>query len=134
MRLFPGVRPADLGAHDGKLAPAPRTPSGVSSQADPAADPGHYVAPLPCRKDPAGAWARLVQLIDALPGTKIVSWTETYLHAECASRLLGFVDDMECLLDKKAGAIQVRSAARLGLSDLGVNRARIESLRSQLTG
>jgi len=132
MRLFPGTRPANLGARKGKLAPPPSTPNAVSSQADPVRDPGHAIAPLSCDGDPAGAWKRLIRLVDGLQGTKIVTRSEGYLHAECESRLLGFVDDLECLLDAKAGVIHVRSAARLGVSDLGVNRARVETLRAQL--
>ena len=132
MRIFPGFRPRDLGAREGRLKPAPRKPNGVASQADPATDAAHYIAPLRCNGDPTGTWSRLVRLVGTLPGAEIVSQRDGYLHAECSSRLLGFVDDLECLLDREADAIHVRSAARLGVRDLGVNRARIESLRTQL--
>ena len=54
-----------------------------------------------------------------------------YLHAETASKMLGFVDDNEFYLDRKARVIHVRAAARLGFSDLGANRARIEALRKR---
>ena len=132
MRLFPGVRPGNLGAKDGKLRPAPRTPNGVASQTDPATDAAHFIAPLACNNDPSGTWTRLTQAVRALPGTEIVTQTDGYLHAECSSKLLGFVDDLECLLDRGADVIHVRSAARLGIRDFGVNRARIEALRIQL--
>ena len=132
MRLFPGVRPGNLGAKCGKLKPAPRTPNGVASQADPATDAAHYIAPLACGGDPEGTWGRLVQRVGALPGVDIVTRTDGYLHAECSSKMLGFVDDLECLLDRGSDVIQVRSAARLGIRDFGVNRARIETLRAQL--
>jgi len=130
MRIFPGIRPGNLGAKDGRLRPAPRTPNAVSSQADPA-DATHYIAPLPCNGDPAGTWARLVERVGALPGAVIVTRTDGYLHAECSSSLLGFVDDLECLLDRAADVIHVRSGARLGIRDFGVNRARVESLRTR---
>lgn len=132
MRIFPGVRPDYLGAKDGKLARAPRSPNAVSSQADPATDAAHYVAPLACNGDAAGTWVRLVQHVRALPGAAIVTQSESYLYAECSSKLLGFVDDLECLLDGPADVIHVRSAARLGRRDFGVNRTRIETLRAQL--
>jgi uncharacterized protein (DUF1499 family) len=48
------------------------------------------------------------------------------------TRLMRFVDDAEFYLDEKAGVIHVRSASRLGSSDFGVNRARIESIRAKL--
>ena len=134
MRLFPGKRPATLGAKNGKLSPAPRIPNGVSSQADPATDATHYVAPLPCNGDPARTWKRLVDLVGALPGVSIVTKGNTYLHAECESRLLGFVDDLECVLDRRRDVIHVRSASRLGRRDFGVNLARVEKLRAQLGG
>jgi uncharacterized protein (DUF1499 family) len=132
MRLFPGVRPSNLGARDGKLKSAPRTPNGVASQTDPATDAAHYIAPLACNGDSEGTWARLVQLVGALPGVEIVTQSDGYLHAECSSKMLGFVDDLECLLVRAANVIHVRSAARLGRRDFGVNRARIEMLRTQL--
>ena len=132
MRLFPGVRPSNLGARDGKLKPAPRAPNAVASQADPATDAAHYIAPLACNRDPVATWARLARLVRALPGVEIVTQTDGYLHAECSSKMLGFVDDLECLLDRAADVIHVRSAARLGRRDFGVNRARIEELRTRL--
>ena len=41
------------------------------------------------------------------------------------------MDDVEFLLDKNANVIHVRSASRLGESDLGVNRTRIETIRAK---
>ena len=58
--------------------------------------------------------------------------TDDYLHAECRSALFGFVDDLELHLRASDGIIAVRSASRLGYGDLGVNRRRVESLRSAL--
>ena len=130
MRLFPGTRPTGLGAHDGLLAPPPRTPNGVSSQADPDHDPGHYVAPFALRG--GDAWKRLVAAVRALPRVEVITETAGYLHAECASKALGFVDDLELLLDRAGGVIHVRSASRLGIGDFGVNRDRVERLRARL--
>lgn len=67
-----------------------------------------------------------------VPRTKIVQTTEDYIRAESSSKLLGFVDDLEFYLPQDAKVIQVRSAARLGESDLGVNRRRIEQIRLAL--
>ena len=55
-----------------------------------------------------------------------------YLHAECQSALMGFVDDLELHAQPDAGRIDVRSASRLGYGDLGVNRRRVETLRANL--
>ena len=58
--------------------------------------------------------------------------TETTLHAEATSLVLHFVDDIDAILDVDAGLIHIRSASRMGHSDFGVNRKRIESLRLKL--
>ena len=50
------------------------------------------------------------------------------------SRWMRYVDDVEFWFDPVNMVIQVRSASRLGKGDLGVNRARIESLRATLNG
>lgn len=73
------------------------------------------------------------ELIAAQPGASIVSRSERYLHATFKTRFLGFTDDLELLLDD-ANVLQVRSASRLGKSDLGVNRKRIETLRAAASG
>ena len=91
-----------------------------------------YIAPFPCNGDTKRTWSRLVELVRALPGAEIETQTSSYLYAQCSSKLLGFVDDLECLLDRKRDVIHVRSAARLGRRDFGVNAARVEKLRAQL--
>jgi uncharacterized protein (DUF1499 family) len=70
--------------------------------------------------------------IAALPRTRIISVSDDYLHAECRSAVFSFVDDLELHLRPEQGLIAVRSAARLGYYDFGVNRKRIEVLRSTL--
>jgi uncharacterized protein (DUF1499 family) len=67
-----------------------------------------------------------------MPGARIVEEQPDYLYAEFETRWLKFVDDVEFLLDEPHGAIQVRSASRLGRRDFGVNRARIEAIRATL--
>jgi len=58
----------------------------------------------------------------------VVEDTGSYLHAEARSRVFRFVDDVEFVLDPGARVIQVRSASRVGYSDFGVNRRRVERL------
>ena len=102
----------------------------------PAEDAEHHVAPLafpPAAKGDAGiAWAMLERAVRGLERTTIVTLRSDYLHAEATSALMGFVDDLECLLDAPSGRIEVRSASRVGYSDLGVNRKRVEALRDAL--
>lgn len=129
--LFSGHRPANLGAHEGRLAACASTPNCVSSQSD-KADEGHYIEPLAIAGPAPAAWSALLALLRAEPRVNIVAETTGYLHAEFTSRLMGYVDDVEFLLDEKASLIQVRSASRLGSSDFGVNRKRVEAIRLAL--
>jgi len=121
-----GSRPMNLGVHDGKLAPCPASPNCVSSQS---ADKDHVVEPVPFSGTPAEAMADLIKVISGMPRARIVTATETYLHAEFTSALFRFVDDVEFWIDTNTSTVQLRSASRVGHSDLGVNRKRIEDLR-----
>lgn len=63
--------------------------------------------------------------------TNIVTETDNYFHAEFKSALMGFVDDSEFYHDEREDVIHVRSASRVGYSDFGVNRRRVESIRER---
>lgn len=132
MGLFAGKPPSNLGVKDGRLAPCPRSPNCVTSQGDPA-DATHHIAPISFKGDPGAAWRALRATVAAAERVRIVEEREGYLRAEFATRIIGFVDDVEFLLDAPSRVIHVRSASRLGYRDFGVNRGRIESLRAQLT-
>ncbi len=119
-------QPAGLGVRDGRLAECPGSPNCVSSQS---ALPRHAVEPLRFEGEPAEAWARLRQVVAAWPRTRLVSESDSYLHAECRTFVFRFTDDVEFLLDREARLIHVRSASRVGRSDLGVNRRRVEAFR-----
>jgi uncharacterized protein (DUF1499 family) len=125
-----GARPEGLGVMaGGAFAPCPASPNCVSSDAT---DAGHRVEPLAFEGTPAEAWRAARKAVAALPRTRIVTESDTYLHAECRSTVFGFIDDLELHLRPEAGGIAVRSASRVGYSDLGVNRSRVESLRAAL--
>ena len=126
--MFSGT-PPDLGLVAGRLEPCPDTPNCVSSQANGSA----HVAPLAFSDDPNAAFARLQSLLQQLPRVRITGVAAGYLRAEAASRVFGFVDDVEFQLDPANRVVHVRSAARLGYSDFGVNRKRIETLRARFT-
>jgi uncharacterized protein (DUF1499 family) len=128
--LFAGSPPATLGVRDGKLAPCPDRPNCVSSQAS---DEAHRIAPLAFAGDPAAAMAALAAVIRAMPRATVVTARPDYLHVEFASATMGFVDDAEFVLDAGASRIDVRSAARLGYRDFGVNRERIEAIRTSFS-
>lgn len=131
--VFSWKRPDNLGVKDGRLAPPKTTPNCVSSQADPA-DAQHYIAPIPFKGDAAAAMAVLRKAVEGMRDATVIRQEGGYLYAEYRSKLMRFVDDVEFFHDEKAGLIHVRSASRLGRRDMGVNRARVESLRARIEG
>lgn len=131
MGLCAGRRPKDLGIKNGQLLPCRWKPNCVSSITDAQTDPAHAIAPLKLPGTAASGWSALVALVKGRERTTVIKEDAGYLLVEFKSRGMGFVDDVEFLLDAKGGVIQVRSASRLGVSDFGVNRARIESIRNQ---
>jgi uncharacterized protein (DUF1499 family) len=130
--VFSWKRPDNLGVKDGRLAPCKRTPNCVSSQADPA-DAEHYIAPLRFKGDAREAMAAARKAVEAMQGSSVIRQDGAYLYAEYRTKLMRFVDDLELWLDEKSGVLHVRSASRLGRRDFGVNRARIEALRTRLS-
>lgn len=130
MFKFSGSRPQRLGVVSGRFAAAATgKPNWVSSMAD-AADRTHYIAPLPLVGTAAQTMTRLRQILAGLPRVKIIKAESDYLYAEFSSALMGYVDDVEFYCDGEQ--LQVRSSSRLGYSDLGANRQRVEALRNAL--
>ncbi len=121
-----GTRPANLGVRDGKLVPCPDTPNCVSSQST---DQTHAVPPLTYTSTLNDAFADLKRIIDNMKNSSIVEESPTYMRCEFKSTLFGFVDDLEFFIDDSKKTVHVRSAARLGYTDFGVNRKRVEKIR-----
>ena len=121
---FSGKKPDNLGVKDGKLAACPGTPNCVNSQSEGGKE---KIDPLP-----AVAIAEIKKVVEGMERTTIIEESDNYLYAEFKSKLMGFVDDVEFYLDTAANVVHVRSASRLGQSDAGVNRKRVEEIRSKL--
>jgi uncharacterized protein (DUF1499 family) len=130
MGLLSGSRPSRLGLDQGQLHPVKKNlQNSVSSFAD---SDYHKIAPLAANKEPRAVFARLADVVKAMPGATIVTKDPNYIYAEFQTPLLKFVDDVEFLLDEGNGVIHVRSASRLGRKDFGVNRKRIEAIRQSI--
>lgn len=126
-----GCATASPGSPVGDPLPAcPDKPNCVSSL-DPR--PDHRVAPLAFQDHWMAARERLVSLLATMPRTKVTAVEDRIIHAECRSRFFRFVDDLSFYFDPDQGTIHVRSASRLGYSDLGVNRKRVETIRELWT-
>ena len=69
-----------------------------------------------------------MKIIDSLKRTRIITDSENYIHIEFKTAVFKFVDDVEFYFDDSEKLIHFRSAARLGYSDMGVNRKRMENI------
>jgi uncharacterized protein (DUF1499 family) len=120
--------PDRIGPVDGQLMGCPGPDNCVSSRAE---SPDRRIAPLAAIGPVDEVMARLAQAIGSMGG-EVVQTRGNYLRAVFTSRLWRFRDDLECLYDREAGRIEVRSASRVGYSDFGANRKRVERLREML--
>lgn len=106
----------------------PDKPNCVSSTA-PAGS--HFIEPLRFEGEADAALDHLRAVMDDLPRAKLVNNEGGFLKYEVRTRILRFVDDVEFCLEPDRGLIDVRSASRVGHSDLGVNRKRVETIRAR---
>jgi uncharacterized protein (DUF1499 family) len=127
-KIFAGT-PPEFGLQDGKLSPCPSTPNCVVSQGT---DPDHGIEPIAYTVSRDKAREVLIKVLGVVPRTESVTQEENYIRVKSTSRIMGFVDDTEFYLPEDEPVIHVRAAARLGESDLGVNRRRLEQIRFAL--
>ena len=118
-----GEPPQNIGEQNGRLTACPESPNCVSSFES---DTEHGIQPL------QASLRDVEQILLELDEANIVQSKEGYLYAEFTSRLMRYVDDVEFLEDSETGIVHVRSASRLGYSDLGANRKRVEKIRGLL--
>jgi len=110
------------GLQTGRLADLSSAPNAVSSELD--TQPEKLIAPLDCTIDEAA------EAIKATGGT-ITSRTDDYISATYMSRVFKFIDDVE-VRAATSKTCHIRSASRVGFSDRGVNRRRVEAIRTAL--
>ena len=121
--------PDDLGPVEGSLAPCPDTPNCVhTGLRHPDGTRGMRLVGDLTR---AELMSRLREVVESMPRTTVVTERDGYIHAEARSLVFRFVDDLE-LLVAPDGELIVRSASRVGRSDLGVNARRVAELRERL--
>lgn len=125
-----GAKPK-LGINNLKLLQCPSSPNCVSTQAT---DKTHFIEPIILESSPLKVKEMIVKILSQLHQSKIIETKDDYIRAEFSSKIFGFVDDVEFYFPdtkSKKTTIHMRSASRLGYSDLGANRKRIEEIRSK---
>lgn len=124
-----GKIPKTIGVHQSGLSDCPKSPNCVSTEAREAS---HKIEPFHLKGDPKAQWSEVIAIASTLPRSTVIKSTENYIHLECRSLVFRFVDDLELHLRPAGKVISVRSASRIGKSDFGVNRKRVELLRRML--
>mgnify|MGYP001131745639 CR=1 FL=1 len=114
-----------LGASGGRLHPCPGKPNCVSTQ-DP--DAKRAMAPLSFAGTKQETRDRILGIVRGMKRSEIVEASDDYIHACFRSRVFGFVDDVEFLLDEDARLVHFRSASQVGTYDFGVNRRRMQGI------
>jgi len=126
-----GATAGEFRVKDYRLASCPDSPNCVCTLNN---SEEHAIAPYRYRKTLDEAKAVLKQVFSERRRTELVQEEAAYLHYEVRSLLFRFVDDVEILFDDASKTIHFRSASRVGYSDFGVNRRRMEEVRSLLEG
>jgi len=121
-------RPHNLGLKNNMLAPCPSSPNCVLSQMS---DAKHKIKPIYYATSVEEAKEKLIKVIQSMDGTRIIKQDEVYWHVEFTTRWLRFIDDVEFYFPESEALIHLRSASRSGYWDLGVNRKRVEEIRSR---
>jgi len=115
------------GLNNGRLSPCSTTPNCICSEN--IDDVDHYIAPL-SYTEYSNTELRylLVEIIQSMGGV-LSKVDEIYLSATFTSSIFHFVDDLEIRIDETKHLIHIRSASRVGHSDLGMNKKRVELLK-----
>lgn len=125
-------RPANLGMVDAlSLRPCPKSPNCVHTQAK---EGKAKIKPFVYEGEMSEAKKKLLDVINNTKRTNVVSNQTNYVHVEFTTAVLRFIDDVEFYFPADSNLIHFRSASRLGHSDLGANRKRMEKLRKRFIG
>ena len=121
-------RPDNLGVKNGSLAACPETPNCVCSQC-PRENTEHFITPVSYSISEDSLRVLITEVLEEMARTKIVTATDNYFHVESTTLLLRFVDDFELYIDSRQNLLHFRSASRVGRSDFGTNRKRVENFK-----
>jgi uncharacterized protein (DUF1499 family) len=108
--------------------PCPDSPNCVSSLAN----DSRAIEPFTLIVDPLEGWQKIISTLSKMERVKVIHSSEETVHAEATSLIFRFVDDIDLAFNKEEKRIDIRSASRIGYSDFGINRKRLEELRARL--
>lgn len=118
--------PRNLGVHNSRLAECPKSPNCVCTQSE---ESSHWIAPLNFSCPASEVLPMLRSIVAKMSGASVSEQGEHYLRIEFRSSFFRFIDDLEFLVEPESSRVHFRSASRVGYSDLGVNRTRMEEIR-----
>jgi uncharacterized protein (DUF1499 family) len=121
-------RPANLGVTENKLAECPPHDNCVSTFET---EPMHAIAPLPFTGTVEAEMQKWMKILSNYPRAKVIKTTTNYIYAEFRSMMWRFIDDVEIFVDETQKLTHIRSASRVGTNDYGMNRNRVEDLKSR---
>jgi len=110
--------------------PCPKNPNCVSSFENPKNEK-NFIRPIKFLGQKETIIKKLVTLIENNPNAKIVERKENYIRAEYTSSFFKFVDDIQFYFGKK-NIIHIKSSSRVGYSDFGKNKQRVEEIELTL--
>lgn len=110
-----------------KVPPCPDSPNCVSSLST---DTAHFIEPFHYAGSLADARHKLINILRNAKRVRLTEIKMDYIHAEFRSLVFQFVDDVEFYFPPEKSIIHVKSASRSGYYDFGVNRRRVERLRT----
>jgi len=91
----------------------------------------HRIEPFKYSSSKEESFNKLKEILQNKKRIFIISESKNYIYAECRTAFFKFIDDLEFYFDDVNKIIHVRSASRIGYSDLGVNRRRIKDIRER---
>lgn len=118
---------SELGMKDGELSPCPDSPNCVSTYAK---DEQHAIAPINFSGTAEEALDAAKNALSSLSGIRILESEGNYIRATATTLVMRYIDDVEVYVDDQSKQIHFRSASRVGYSDLGANRKRMEKFRA----
>ncbi len=126
--LISGCSTPEIGLVENGLRPCPDKPNCVTSMDG---DEAHSIAPILYITGREAARNKIKRLVSDMDRTQIITDRHDYIHVVFISKVMRFKDDVEFWFPEKGNSIHIRSASRLGYSDLGVNRKRVEEIRKR---